>query len=116
MYTFKIVASASTRRFRSDVHLYESSQERNGLENPPKKKALLTMQAIVDVSTKVCCQQNCLQPFPRKEIQAIHSQLYVHGGVYNHQSCLLGVYKQIHHDSNGREMITLASHEVCPIA
>jgi len=37
----------------------------------------------------------------------------VHCGVYNRWSYLLGVQKQIHHDSSRRAMITLASHEVC---
>jgi len=60
-------------------------------------------------------QLNCLQLFLPGEIEAIWSQLCVHGGTYNHQSCLLVVHKQIHHDSNKREMIMLASHEVCLI-
>jgi hypothetical protein len=115
-HIFKTAASASTRRNRSGVRSYESSRERNEPDNPPRKEALLTAQAIAEVSTKVCCRQNCLQPFPRGEIQAIRSQLYIHGGVYNRQSCLLGVHKQIHHDPYGREMITLASREVCPSA
>ena len=38
------------------------------------------------------------------------------GGVYWHKSCLLDVHKQTHPDARGKDMLTLASHEVCPNA
>ena len=68
------------------------------------------------MSTKSCCERNCVQPFPRSEIEAIQSELHVNGGVYNRKSVLLEVHRQVHKDSNGKEWITLKGREVCPSA
>ena len=115
-YMYNSAMSASRRRVRVGSRVYESSRERNEPENLPKKEVLLSAQSIMEVSTMICCRQNCLQPFPRGQIQAIRSLMHVDGGVYWRKSRLLDVHKQIHHDSSGREMITLAGHEVCPTA
>jgi hypothetical protein len=85
-------------------------------KNRPKKEVLLNTQAIVEVSTKICCCQNYLQPFPHGQIQAIRYQIHVDGRVYFQKSHLLEVHKQIHHNVNGREVITLVGREVYPIA
>jgi len=53
MHTFKTAVSASTQCVWSGVHSYESSWERNELENPPKKEVLLKAWAITKGSTKV---------------------------------------------------------------
>ena len=42
--------------------------------------------------------------------------MYVKGGVFYQKHRLLDVHKQIHHDSNGKEMVTLEGWEVCPKA
>ena len=68
------------------------------------------------MSTKSCCEKNCVQPFPWSEIEAIQSELHVNGGVYNRKSVLLEVHRQVHKDSNGKEWITLKGREVCPSA
>ena len=84
--------------------------------NAPKKEALLTMQAITEVSTKTCCQKNCLQPFPQGQIQAIPSQLHVDGGVKFRKFQLLQVHKQIHPGIDGKDVVTLEGVDVCPAA
>ena len=45
------------------------------IRNPPretsvKTKDLLTQESINAVSSKTCCSQNCVQPFPRAKIRA----------------------------------------------
>ena len=37
----------------------------------------------------------------------------MNGGVYNRKSVLLEVHRQVHKDSNGKELITLKGREVC---
>ena len=113
---YKQALKASTRRARGGVRAYESSREKVVPDVPPKKESLLTQQSIVEVSTKTCCEKNCLQPFPRSRIQAIRTEIHVDGGVYFRKNCLLNVHKQIHRDATGKEMITLEGVEVCPTA
>ena len=79
---FRAAANLSRRRICVGVRPYESSRGRHEPSNPPKKESLLTSQAIAEVSSKICCAKNCLQPFPHGQIQAIRSQIHVEGGVY----------------------------------
>ena len=113
---YNSAVNASRRRKRVGVRAYESSRERREPENTPKKEALLTMQAITEVSTKNCCQKNCLEPFLRGQIQAIRSQLHVDGGVKFRKFQLLQVHKQIHPGVDGKDVVTLEGVDVCPAA
>ena len=113
---YNLAVNASRRRKRVGVRTYESSQERREPNSAPKKEALLTMQAITEVSTKTCCQKNCLQPFPQGQIQAIRSQLHVDGGVKFRKFQLLQVHKQIHPGIDGKDVVTLEGVDVCPAA
>ena len=113
---FKATVNASRRRVTPGVRTYVSARERRESCSLSKKEALFTPEAIAEVSSKSCCAKNCLQPFPRGQIQAIRSQIHVEGGVYWRKSRLLDVHKQMHHDVDGKDMITLAAHEVCLVA
>ena len=116
IHKYNEAINISRRRPQVSVCAYSSSRERTEPTRPLKKESLLTPEAIISVAAKICCRQNCLQPFPRGQIQAIRSQLHVHGGVYFRKSRLLEVHRQTHLDRNGREMITLGGVEVCPTA
>ena len=101
------------RPVRVGVRPYASHRQRRDRESEPKKDSLLTTEAILEVSTKSCCPNNCLQPFPQGEIQAILSELHVCGGMYGCKRCLLEVHRQKHKDPHGKEWITLKGREVC---
>jgi len=88
-------------------------RERKESSLPPKKEYLLIQQSIVEVATKPCCQNNCMQHFPHYEIVALGYQLHVKGGVYVHKLCLLEAHKQSQKDAAGKEWITLKSRDVC---
>jgi len=113
-HLYRTAMNGSRRRPRTGVRSYENSRERRETNSLPKKEILMTQQSIAEVSSKECCSKNYLQPFPRGQIQAYCSQMYVNGGIYHQKSRLLDVHGQTRTDANGREMITLANHEVCP--
>lgn len=70
-HIYNVAMNAINHRVRKGVKSYESFHERMESDVPSKKEALLYTQAITEVSTKTCCQKNCLQPFPHRQIQAI---------------------------------------------
>ena len=107
--------TALHRRVRKGVRSYESSRQRIQPDLPPKKEYLITVQEITEVSTKTCCENNCLQPFPHSKILAIRTELYVKDGVYSQKKCRLGVHGQIHKDPFGKEWVTSKGTDVCPI-
>ena len=121
MTTTKLTSTIQLSMLLDDIRglgfvLMKVLKRGENLENTPKKEALLTMQAITEVSTKNCCQKNCLQPFPREQIQAIHSQLHVDGGVKFRKFQLLQVHKQIHPSVDGKDVVTLEGVDVCSAA
>ena len=71
---FKDLVNASRGQVTST---YVSTRKWRESYNLSKKEALLTPKAIAEVSSKNCCAKNCLQPFPRGQIQAIQSQIHV---------------------------------------
>ena len=107
---------ALDRRGRKGVRSYDTFRERVETAAPPRKRLSLAPEAITAVSTLTCCERNCLQPFPRGQIQVIRTQLHVNDGVYARKKCLLEVHRQIHKDVAGKEWITLKGREVCPTA
>ena len=113
---YRKAVTAQYQRPRKGIRSYKTTRERRNVDIPGKKERVLTTKAIYEVSTKSCCERNCVQPFPRSEIEAIRSELHVKGGVYNRKSVLLEVHRQVHKDSNGKEWITLKGREVCPSA
>ena len=115
-HIYNTAMNAIGRRVRVGVCSYQSSIERREPNLPPKKDSLLTLEAITEVSTKTCCPNNCLQPFPRRDIQAIRFELHVSGGVYDRKRCLIEVHRQIHKNIVGKEWITLRGWEVCSTA
>ena len=113
---YRKAVNAQNQRPRKGIRSYKTTRKRRNVDIPPKKERVLTSEAIHEVSTKSCCERNCVQSFPRSEIEAIRSELHVNGGVYNRKSVLLEVHRQVHKDSNGKEWITLKGREVCPSA
>ena len=95
---------------------YKISWERRNSDKILKKVALVSVDSIANVSTKSYCSRNCLQPFPGNQIEALQSEMHVEGSVYYRKHGELDVHKQIHQDSDGKEMITLEGMEVCPKA
>ena len=108
--------NAQNQKPQKGSRSYKTTCERRNVDIPPKKERVLSTEAIHEVSTKSCCERNCVQPFPQSEIEAIRSELHVNGGMYNRKSVLLEVHRQIHKDNNGKEWITLKGREVCPSA
>ena len=100
---YRKVVNAQNQRPRKGIRSYKTTHERRNVDIPPKKERVLTTEAIHEVSTKSCYERNCVQPFPRSEIEAIRSELHVNGGVHNQKSVLLEVHRQVHKDSNGKE-------------
>ena len=113
---YRRAMNAQNQKPRKGSRSYKTTRERRNVDIPPKRERVLTSEAIHEVPTKSCCERNCVQPFPRSEIEAIRSELHVNGGVYNRKSVLLEVHRQVHKDSNGKEWITLKGREVCPSA
>ena len=113
---YRKAVNAQNQRPRKGICSYKTTRERRNVDIPLKKERVLTSEAIHEVSTKSCCERNCIQPFPWSEIEAIRSELLVNGRVYNRKSVLLEVHRQVHKDSNGKEWITLKGREVCPSA
>ena len=76
------------------------------IRNPPgetsvKTKDLLTQESINAVSSKTCCSQNCVQPFPRAKIRAFRERMY-HNSTFKHRAFMkTEVHRQVHRDSRG---------------
>jgi hypothetical protein len=100
----------------SGVRQYKSGRERQDNANPPKKVLKLSTQPINSVSSISYCKKNCIQPFPHAKIHTLRSQFFHEGGQYFKSYRLLDVHRQIHHDSDGNEMIMLECCDVCPVA
>jgi hypothetical protein len=115
-YIYNATVQALNRRPRRGVRQYESGRERQDITNPPKKVLKLSTQSINFVSSVNCSKKNCVQPFPCVKIHTLISQFFHEGGQYFKSHRLLDVHKQIHHDSDGNEMITLEGCDVCPVA
>ena len=60
--------------------------------------------------------QNCIQPFLCAKIHTLKSLFFQKGRQYFKSHCLLDVHRQIHHDSDGNEMIILEGCIVYPMA
>ena len=116
MHLFRVSSEASRRRSRVGARPYESSRGRRNCDRVPKKEALLTVESIRNVSTMSCCSKNYLQCFPRDRIEAQPSEMHVKESVYHWKHRQLDVHKQIHRDTDGRDMITLEGMEICPKA
>ena len=59
------------------------------IRNPPREtsvkiKDLFTQESINAVSSKMCCSQNCVQPFPRAKIRAFRERMY-HNTTFKHR-------------------------------
>ena len=113
---YRRAMNAQNQKPRKGIRSYKTTCERRNVDIQLKKEKVLTSEAIHEVSTKSCCERNCVQPFLRSEIEAIRLELHVNGGVYNRKSVLLEVHRQIHKDNNGKEWITLKGREVSPSA
>ena len=110
---FNLSSQAPRRHSHVGARPYNSSWKRRNAKKIPKKEALLNAESIRNVATKTCCSRNCLQPFPRDKIEALRSEMHVQGSVYHRKHRQLDVYKQIHRDVDGKEMIMLEGFEVC---
>ena len=90
---YRKATSAQNQKPQKGICSYKTTRERRNVDIPPKKERVLTSEAIHEVSTKSCCKRNCVQLFPRAQIEAIRSELHVNGGVYNQKSVLLEVHR-----------------------
>jgi hypothetical protein len=115
-HIYNAAVQALNRRPRRGVRQYESGRERQDSANPPKKVLKLSTQSINFVFSVNCCKKNCVQPFPRAKIHTLRSHFFHEGEQYFKSHCLLDVHRQIHHDSDGNEMITLEGCDVYPVA
>ena len=115
-HIYNVATNFSNTRVRKGVRSYESTRHRVDPIVCPKKELLLTMESIMAVSTRTCCNRNCVQPFPHGQIQAIQSELYASNDFKARNKTLLEVHRQIHKDNDGKEWITLKGREVCPTA
>jgi hypothetical protein len=115
-HIYNAAVQALNRQPRRGVRQYKSSHERQDSANPPKKVLKLSTQSINSVSNVSCCKKNCIQLFPRAKIHSLRLQFFHEGGQYFKSHRLLDVHKQIHHNSDGNEMITLEGCDVCPVA
>ena len=116
IHLFRVSSGASRQQSRVGTRPYKSSRGRRNSDRVPKKEALLIVESIRNVSTMSCCSKNCLQCFPRDRIEALRSEMHVKESAYHRKHRQLDVYKQIHRDADGRDMITLEGMEVCPKA
>ena len=91
---------------------YESSRGRKNSDKIPKKKALLTIKLIRNMSTMSCCSKNYLHHFSHDRIEAQRSEMHVEGSVYHRKHKQLDVHKQIYRNVDRRDMITLEGIEV----
>ena len=88
------------------------------ISNPPretsvKTKDLLTQESINAVSSKTCCSQNCVQPFPRAKIRAFRERMY-HNSTFKHRAFMkMEVHRQVHQDSCGRKMVIVEEIPFC---
>ena len=78
-----------------------------------KTKDLLTQESINAVSSKTCCSQNYVQPFPRAKIRAFRERMY-HNSTFKHTTFMkTEVHRQVHRDSCGRRMVIVKEIHVC---
>jgi len=90
----------------------------SAIRNPPreialKTKELLTQGSINVVSSKLCCSQNCIQPFPREKIWAFRERMYCNS-TFKHKAFMkTDVHRQIYRDVHGRRMVTIEGINVC---
>ena len=88
------------------------------IRNPPcetsvKTKDLLTQESINAVSSKMCCNQNCVQPFLRAKIRVLRERMY-HNSTFKHRAFMkTEVHRQIHRDLCGRRMVIVEEILVC---
>jgi hypothetical protein len=115
-HIYNAAVQALNYKPRRGVRQYESGHERQDSANPPKKMLKLSTQLINFVSNVSCCKKNYVQPFPRAKIHTLRSQFFHEGGQYFKSHRLLDVHRQIHHNSDGNEMITLEGCDVRPVA
>ena len=109
---YNVATNSSNTRVHKGVRSYESTHHRVDPIVRSKKELLLTMESITAVSTRTCCNRNCVQPFPRGQIQAIRYKLYASNDFKARNKTLLEVHRQIHRDNDGKEWITLKGREV----
>ena len=86
MHLFKVSSGALRQRSRVGARPYESSRGQRNSDRVPKKKALLTVESIRNVSTMSCCSKNCLQRFSCDRIEALRSEsmsnaMYIIGSI-----------------------------------
>ena len=73
------------------------------IRNPPRETSvkttdLFTQESINAVSSKTCCSQNCVQPFPRAKIRAFCERMY-HNSMFKHRAFMkTEVHRQVHRD------------------
>ena len=90
----------------------------NVLRNPPRvisrrSKELLTQESINMVSSKVCCSQNCIQPFPREKIRAFRERMYCKTSFKFRSHMKTDVHRSVHLDARGKKAVTVEGINVC---
>ena len=62
---YRRAMNAHNEKPQKGIRSYKTTRERRNVDIPPKKERVLNSEAIHEVSTKSCCERNCVQPFPR---------------------------------------------------
>ena len=92
---------------------YTSTTRNPPRQNFVKSKALFTQEFINVVSSKTCCSQNCIQPFPKEKIRAFRERMY-YNSTFKHKAFMkTEVHRQVHRDTHGRRMVTIDEILVC---
>ena len=68
---YRTAMNAQNQKPRKGIRSYKTTRERRNVDIPPKKERVLTSEAIHEVSTKSCCERNCVQLFLWAQIEAI---------------------------------------------
>ena len=92
---------------------YISAMRNSPRETGLKSKELLTQESINAVSSKVCCSQNYIQPFPRWKIRAFRERMYWDSTFKQRTFIKMDVHRHIHRDVRGKRMITIEGINVC---
>jgi hypothetical protein len=83
------------------------------LELSRKAVGLLSQESINLVSNKVCCKQNCVQPFPRLKIRQLRKHMYRQTEYEFKNHLKLDIHWQIHVNAEGHRVVTLEGEDVC---
>ena len=81
-----------------------------------KGQRLLTQESINAVASKVCCVNDCVQPFSRERIRAFRDHMYQNTSFEFRNHMKLDVHCQVHFNLEGKRVVTIEGIDVCMVA